>query len=245
MAEGPAPGGPALALKGVCAGYGALEVLKGVDLHVGRGEIVTLIGANGAGKSTTLQTISGLLETRGGSIQLGGQAIERMQPHEIVARGLVQVPEGRRLFADMSVRENLEMGAYLRTSRGEIAEEMAHCFELFPRLRDRQHQRAGSLSGGEQQMCAIARGLMAQPEVMLLDEPSLGLAPLLVKQIFAILRKLNDDGVTIFVVEQNANAALHLAHRAYIMETGKITAAGPADTLLHDPRVREAYLGEG
>jgi branched-chain amino acid transport system ATP-binding protein len=246
-AKAPAPGGDApiaLRLEGLRSGYGALEVLKGIDCEVRQGEIVTLIGANGAGKSTTLKTISGLLAARGGRIELFGEEVQALQPHEIVARGLVQVPEGRRLFSDMTVHENLEMGAYLRGDRDGMEKDLEHCFELFPRLRERSRQRAGSLSGGEQQMCAIARGLMARPRVLLLDEPSLGLAPLLVRQIFEIIGRLNAEGVTIFLVEQNANAALKLAHRGYVMETGEIKLSGPADELLADPRIREAYLGE-
>ncbi|MHC4390879.1 MAG: ABC transporter ATP-binding protein [Planctomycetota bacterium] len=234
---------PALKLEALTSGYGSLEVLHSIDLEINTGEIVTLIGANGAGKSTTLKTVSGLLAARGGRILLEGQPIQDLQPNEIVSRGLVQVPEGRRLFAEMTVLENLEMGAYLRKGKKGIQKDLEHCYELFPRLLDRRRQRAGSLSGGEQQMCAIARGLMARPKVLLLDEPSLGLAPLLVKQIFEIIQRLNNEGVTIFLVEQNAVAALKLADRGYIMETGKITLSGPADELLHDPRVREAYLG--
>lgn len=233
----------ALRLRGVRSGYGALEVLKGIDLEVREGEIVTLIGANGAGKSTTLKTISGLLAIRAGKITLFGTPVGTLQPHEIVGLGLVQVPEGRRLFGDMTVLENLEMGAYLRRDADGIERDLEHCFALFPRLRERARQRAGSLSGGEQQMCAIARALMARPRVLLLDEPSLGLAPLLVQQIFEIIGRLNREGVTVLLVEQNANAALNLAHRGYVMETGRITLSGPADALLADPKVREAYLG--
>ena len=233
-----------LRLTNVRAGYGPLEILKGISLEIGRGEIVTLIGANGAGKSTTLNTVCGLLQTRDGTIELENENITKLQPNEIVGRGLSQAPEGRKLFSEMTVRENLEMGAYLRKDKDSIQADLEKVYGLFPILRERQKQMAGSLSGGEQQMCAIARALMARPKVMLLDEPSLGLAPLLVRQIFEIIRSLNQEGTTIFLVEQNAQAALRLAHRGYIMETGKITISGPADDLLHDPRVREAYLGD-
>ena len=233
-----------LELDGVRSGYGPLEILRGVSLTVNKGEIVTLIGANGAGKTTTLNTICGLIKTRGGSIRLGGEEISALLPSEIVERGLSQSPEGRKLFSDMSVLENLEMGAYLRHDHDGIAADIEKCYELFPRLRERNDQAAGSLSGGEQQMCAMARSLMARPKVLLLDEPSLGLAPILVKQIFQIVKGLNEQGTTVFLIEQNAKAALKLAHRAYVMETGSIVLSGDADELAEDPRVREAFLGE-
>ncbi len=232
-----------LKLSGVRAGYGVLEVLRGIDLEIKEGEIVTLIGANGAGKTTTLNTISGLVATRGGSIHMGDAEISGLQPSEIVALGLSQSPEGRKLFSDMSVLENLEMGAFLRNDKEGIAKDIAHVYELFPILGERYKQMAGSLSGGEQQMCAIARAIMARPKLLLLDEPSLGLAPLIVKQIFEIVKRLNGEGTTIFLVEQNAQAALRLADRGYIMETGEITLSGPASELLADERVRAAYLG--
>jgi branched-chain amino acid transport system ATP-binding protein len=232
-----------LELDQVRAGYGPLEVLRGVSLTVKRGEIVTLIGANGAGKSTTLNTICGLIKARGGAVRLDGADVTQLQPSEIVARGLSQVPEGRKLFSDMTVRENLEMGAFLRRDNDAIARDLAHCFELFPILEDRQGQMAGSLSGGEQQMCAIARAIMARPKMLLLDEPSLGLAPLIVKQIFEIVKQLNDEGTTVFLVEQNAAAALKLAHRGYVMETGRITFEDDASKLATNPEVRKAYLG--
>lgn len=233
-----------LQLTDVSSGYGKLEILRGIKLEIRKGEIVTLIGANGAGKTTTLNTICGLIRTRGGTIDLEGEVINTLQPSEIVARGLSQSPEGRKLFSDMSVYENLEMGAYLRNDKAGILADIQKCFQLFPRLEERQKQLAGSMSGGEQQMCAIARALMARPKVLLLDEPSLGLAPLLVQQIFDIIKTLNEEGTTIFLVEQNAKAALKLAHRAYVMETGQIVLSGVADDLAEDPRVREAFLGE-
>jgi branched-chain amino acid transport system ATP-binding protein len=233
-----------LSLKGVCSGYGNLEVLKGVDLEIRRGEIVTLIGANGAGKTTTLNTICGLLKTTAGTIELEGEEITQLQPNEIVARGVSQSPEGRRLFSDMTVLENLDMGAYLRTDKEAIAEDLEAMYQMFPIMRERSDQRAGSLSGGEQQMVAIARALMARPRLLLLDEPSLGLAPIICQQIFATVRELNQErGMTVFIVEQNAHAALDLAHRAYVMETGSITMSGDAKELQSDERVRAAYLG--
>lgn len=233
-----------LNLKEVQSGYGNLEVLKGVSLEVRRGEIVTLIGANGAGKTTTLNTICGLLKTTGGVIELEGEDITQLQPNEIVARGVSQSPEGRRLFSDMTVLENLDMGAYLRKDTQSIAEDLESMYEMFPIMRERSSQRAGSLSGGEQQMVAIARALMARPRLLLLDEPSLGLAPIICQQIFATVRELNaTKGVTVFIVEQNAHAALDLAHRAYVMETGTITMSGDAKDLRDDERVRAAYLG--
>jgi branched-chain amino acid transport system ATP-binding protein len=234
-----------LRLDQVHSGYGPLEVLKGVSLEVRQGEIVTLIGANGAGKTTTLSTMCGLLRATSGAIELEGEDITTLQPNEIVARGVSQSPEGRRLFSDMTVLENLEMGAYLRRDTAGVAADLAHCYELFPRLEERNQQRAGSLSGGEQQMVAIARALMAKPRLLLLDEPSLGLAPLICQQIFQTVRELNEkDGVTVFIVEQNAHAALDLAHRAYVMETGTISMSGDAKELANDPRIRAAYLGE-
>ncbi len=234
-----------LALEEVRAGYGPLEVLKGVSLEVRRGEIVTLIGANGAGKTTTLNTISGLIRTRAGSIRLDGEEISTLQPSEIVARGVAQSPEGRRLFSEMTVLENLELGAYLRRDAAAVAADIEEMYAMFPRLAERREQRAGSLSGGEQQMVAIARALMARPRLLLLDEPSLGLAPLICQQIFRTVRELNArEGTTVFIVEQNAHAALELAHRAYVMETGSVTMSGDAKELRDDPRVKAAYLGE-
>ncbi|MGE0713005.1 MAG: ABC transporter ATP-binding protein [Planctomycetota bacterium] len=234
-----------LRLEGVKAGYGQFEVLQGIDLEVRQGEIVTLIGCNGAGKTTTVNTVCGLVQLLAGRIEYAGEEIHRLQPAEIVARGISQSPEGRRLFPDMTVEENLEMGAYLRRDAALIREDMERMLEMFPIMRERRLQRAGSLSGGEQQMVAIARALMARPKLLFLDEPSLGLAPLICQQIFQTVRELNrEQGVTVFLVEQNAHAALDLAHRAYVMETGSITMSGEAKALRDDPRVRAAYLGE-
>ena len=233
-----------LSLRDVRAGYGPIEVLKGISLDVRLGEIVALIGANGAGKSTTLNTICGIVPARAGKITLGRKDITRTPTTEIVRRGLVQVPEGRKLFPEMTVKENLEMGAFLRKDPEGIEKDINHCFDLFPILKDRQEQMAGSLSGGEQQMCAIARSLMARPDLLLLDEPSLGLAPMLVRQIFDVIRKLNEEGTTILLVEQNAMMALKSASRGYVMETGSITLADTASALLNDKKVKQAYLGQ-
>ena len=232
-----------LRLSDVYAGYGRMEVLHGVSLDVRKGEVVTLIGANGAGKSTTLNTVCSLVRARSGSVELFGRDMTNRPPEELVRAGLIQVPEGRRLFSDMTVLENLELGAYLRKDKAAIAKDMEHVFEQFPRLRERRDQAAGSLSGGEQQMCAIGRAMMSRPKLLLLDEPSLGLAPLIVRQIFDILRSLRDEGVTIFLVEQNARMALSLADRAYVLQTGTVIRTGTGKELLEDPEVREAYLG--
>ena len=202
--------------------YGAIHAIKGVSFHVDRGEVVTLIGANGAGKSTTLQTISGLLRSRTGSVEFLGENISRLPPHKIVERGLAQVPEGRRIFLQMTVQENLEMGAYTRSGSG-VDEDLEKVFAQFPRLKERRRQVAGTLSGGEQQMLAIGRALMSSPKLLMLDEPSMGLAPILVEQIFDIIRRLHENGTTILLVEQNAQMALSVADRAYVMETGSIT----------------------
>lgn len=222
--------------------YGAIHALKGVSLAVEEGEIVTLIGANGAGKSTTLKTISGLLRARQGRITFRGQNLGALSPHAIVSSGVCHVPEGRRVFGNLTVRENLEMGAYRRPDR-EAKETMKWVFELFPRLEERQRQSAGTLSGGEQQMLAVGRGLMARPSLLMLDEPSMGLAPLLVKEIFAVIKEINKRGTTILLVEQNAHLALWLAHKAYVLETGRIALAGPAAELAANESVRQAYLG--
>lgn len=223
--------------------YGAIHALKGVSLTVDAGEIVTLIGANGAGKSTTLKSISGLLKCKSGSISFSGSDITAVPAHKIVGLGVSQVPEGRRVFANLTVRENLEMGAYRRSDKIGITKDMQKVFELFPRLEERHKQLAGTLSGGEQQMLAIGRGLMSQPKLMLLDEPSMGLAPLLVKEIFGIIREINKLGTTILLVEQNAHMALSVANRAYVLETGTIVLSGPAKELAEDPEVKKAYLG--
>lgn len=222
--------------------YGAIHALKGISLSVEEGEIVTLIGANGAGKSTTLKTISGLLRARQGRILLQGQDLGSAAPHAIVAAGVSQVPEGRRVFASLTVKENLEMGAFQRPDK-EARETMKWVFELFPRLEERQKQLAGTLSGGEQQMLAVGRGLMARPKLMMLDEPSMGLAPLLVKEIFAVIRQINQHGTTILLVEQNAHMALSIAHKGYVLETGKISLSGSAAELASNEQVRKAYLG--
>lgn len=223
--------------------YGAIHAIKGVSLEVNEGEIVTLIGANGAGKSTILRTISGLLKPKTGSIQFEGQEIAGMSAHEIVKTGISQVPEGRRIFAEMSVLENLELGAFTRKDKDGIKADMELVFERFPRLKERIGQLAGTLSGGEQQMLAMGRALMSRPRLLLLDEPSMGLAPLLIKEIFAIIQDINKTGTTVLLVEQNANMALSIAHRAYVLETGRITLSGAAKELAASDEVRKAYLG--
>lgn len=233
-----------LRLEKVASGYGAIQVLHGIDLHVEQGEVVTLIGSNGAGKTTTLKTICNVLPSTGGRILFEGEDISALATQEIVRRGVTQVPEGRRLFPEMTVEENLAMGAFLRDDQAAVRRDLEHCFELFPRLRERRRQLAGSLSGGEQQMAAIARGLMARPRLLLLDEPSLGLAPILVAQIFEILRKISREGTTIFLVEQNAQMALSLADRGYVIATGEITLTGTGGELLKNEDVRKTYLGE-
>lgn len=222
--------------------YGAIHALKGVELAVEAGEIVTLIGANGAGKSTTLRTISGLIRPRSGSISLEGSPLTRVPPDQIVRRGLCQVPEGRRIFANLSVAENLQMGAYTRRDR-EIRQDMEQVLETFPRLRERIRQSAGTLSGGEQQMLAIGRALMSRPRVLLLDEPSLGLAPFLVQEIFRIIREINQRGTTVLLVEQNAHMALAVAARGYVMETGRVVLSDTGAALAANPEVQAAYLG--
>ena len=223
--------------------YGAIHALKGISIEVNEGEIVTLIGANGAGKSTTLRTISGLLKPKNGDITFEGQSIAGMAAHHIVKKGISQVPEGRRVFAHMSVLENLELGAYIRTDAKGIKEDMDKVFARFPRLAERRSQLAGTLSGGEQQMLAMGRAMMSRPRIMLLDEPSMGLAPLLVKEIFSIIKDINESGTTVLLVEQNANMALSIAHKAYVLETGRITLAGTAKELAASEEVRKAYLG--
>ena len=223
--------------------YGAIHALKGISVEVKEGEIVTLIGANGAGKSTILRTISGLLRAKTGDIQFEGKSVSSMAAEEIVKKGISQVPEGRRIFANMTVEENLELGAYIRSDKQGIRKDIDKVFERFPRLGERRKQVAGTLSGGEQQMLAIGRGLMSQPRLLLLDEPSMGLAPLLVKEIFSIIKEINASGTTILLVEQNANMALSIAHQAYVLETGRIILSGPAKELMESEEVRKAYLG--
>ena len=222
--------------------YGAIHAIKGVSLHVDEGEVVTLIGANGAGKSTTLQTVSGLLRSRTGSVEFCGENISKLPPHKIVERGLAQVPEGRRIFLQMSVQENLEMGAYTRSGAG-VDEDIERVYEQFPRLKERRRQIAGTLSGGEQQMLAIGRALMSRPKLLMLDEPSMGLAPMLVEQIFDIIQSLHESGTTILLVEQNAQMALSVADRAYVMETGVISLSGTGRELAESDQVKKAYLG--
>jgi len=224
--------------------YGNIHALQGITLNVERGEIVTLLGGNGAGKSTTLNTISGTTPARQGSVILEGEDITHVPAHEIVAKGVTQVPEGRRIFARMSVRENLELGAYTRTDRAGINESLEQVYHIFPRLKERRNQQGGTLSGGEQQMLAIGRALMSKPRLLLLDEPSLGLAPILVQEIFHIIAELNKAGTTILLVEQNAQVALTVCDRGYVLQTGEIVLAGTGKELLANPTVRAAYLGE-
>jgi branched-chain amino acid transport system ATP-binding protein len=224
--------------------YGSIEALKGISLEVREGEIVTLIGANGAGKSTTLRSINGLNHPREGKIVFQGTDVTSMPPHQIVKRGISQSPEGRKLFSRMSVTENLEMGAFQRTDRGEIREDMDRVFSLFPRLAERKTQKAGTMSGGEQQMLAIGRALMARPKLLLLDEPSMGLAPIFVEKIFEIVREINEQGTPILLVEQNALMALDTADRGYVLETGTIALADDAKKLRENEQVRKTYLGE-
>ncbi|MGZ8458137.1 MAG: ABC transporter ATP-binding protein [Gemmatirosa sp.] len=233
-----------LSLDDVHTYYGTIHALKGVSIEVREGEIVTLIGANGAGKSTTLRSINGLNHPREGSIRFGGEDITERPAHEIVKLGIAQSPEGRRVFPRMSVSENLEMGAYQRDDRSEIREDTERVYGLFPRLKERVQQRAGTLSGGEQQMLAIGRALMARPKLLLLDEPSMGLAPIFVDKIFEIIREINAQGTTVLLVEQNALMALETAHRGYVMETGRIALADDAKALRENEQVRKTYLGE-
>lgn len=225
--------------------YGNIEVLHGLNLEVKKGEIVTILGANGAGKSTTLLTISGLVKPVSGSIYFGKTSLHKLPAHRVVERGIAQVPEGRRIFNTLTVQENLKLGAFTSSDRTRINRTMEWAYQLFPVLAERRQQLGGTLSGGEQQMLAIARGLMSDPKILLLDEPSLGLAPLLVRTIFQTLREVNQTGVTIVLVEQNAKAALKLAHRGYVMELGQIVLQGNASDLLEDPEVQRAYLGAG
>jgi branched-chain amino acid transport system ATP-binding protein len=233
-----------LQIHGVHAGYGPIEALGGVSLRVDDGEIVTVIGANGAGKTTMLMCVSGINRVRAGTIRFAGREITNRPAHEIVKLGISQSPEGRKIFPRMTVAENLQMGAFTRDNPMEIRSDVDKCFALFPILAERRSQPAGTLSGGEQQMLAIARALMARPKLLLLDEPSLGLAPMIVLKIFDVIRDLNRQGISILLVEQNARLALKLAHRGYVMETGEITMTDRPENLLQDPKVQEAYLGE-
>ena len=233
-----------LTLENISVSYGAIRALKGVSMHVEQGEVVTLIGANGAGKTTTLRTVTGLLSPTEGRILFEGQEISGKPTHQLVARGISMSPEGRGVFANLTVRENLQMGAYLKKNKAEIAEDLERGFRMFPRLKERESQKAGTLSGGEQQMLAMARALMSRPRLLLLDEPSLGLAPLVVHTIFEAIDEIRGEGMTVLLVEQNAHAALKHSDRAYVLETGRIVMEGPSKDLAADPRIKEAYLGE-
>jgi branched-chain amino acid transport system ATP-binding protein len=232
-----------LTLDGVSVAYGAVEVLHGVSLRVDEGEMVCLLGANGAGKSTTVRTISGLLRPTAGSITFLGERLDGRPAHAVLTRGIAQCPEGRRIFPEMTVRENLEMGAYIRGGEGARADDLERAFHHFPRLKEREAQLGGTLSGGEQQMLAIARALMSGPKLLLLDEPSLGLAPTMVATVFRVIREIRRQGVTVLMVEQNASLALQMADRAYVMESGRIALGGRARDLLHNEDIRRAYLG--
>jgi branched-chain amino acid transport system ATP-binding protein len=232
-----------LTVKDMSVQYGVIRALRGVSFEVEAGEIISLIGSNGAGKSTILMALSNIVKKSSGSVIFDGKDISALPPDRIVAEGLIQVPEGRRIFANLTVKENLEMGAYIQRNRNGIKEDMEAVYTLFPRLKERVRQAAGTLSGGEQQMLAMGRSLMAKPRLLLLDEPSMGLAPILVDEIFAVIRRFNEAGTTILLVEQNAFKALNLAHRGYILETGEIIKTGPAGELMKDDLVREVYLG--
>ncbi|RTZ89632.1 MAG: branched-chain amino acid ABC transporter ATP-binding protein [Deltaproteobacteria bacterium] len=223
--------------------YGDMQALWDVNFEVGEGELVTLVGANGAGKTTTINALSGLLRQKTGKIYFKDTPIHEMEPHEITALGIVQVPEGRKLWPNLTVLENLELGAFLKANRREKDENMSRVYDLFPRLKEREKQLAGTLSGGEQQMLAIGRAMMSRPEILMLDEPSLGLAPILVKDLFKIIRRINEQGVTVLLVEQNLRYALENSTRGYVLETGKVTLAGPSSELLENPHVKKAYLG--
>ena len=237
-----APGEPWLEVEGLAVRYGDIEAVKGISFTVRKGEIFTLIGANGAGKTTTLRAISGLLRASG-RVRLGGEDLTGVRPHRRVALGMAQVPEGRGIFGNLTVRENLRLGSWVRRDKAAVARDLERVLAVFPRLRERLAQPGGTLSGGEQQMLAVARAMMSGAHTLLLDEPSMGLAPLLVQEIFRVLRELNESGVTLLLVEQNANMALRLAHRAAVLETGAITLQGDSAALREDPRVRAAYLG--
>ncbi|WP_202947359.1 ABC transporter ATP-binding protein [Zavarzinella formosa] len=235
---------PLLNVSELRSGYGPIEVLKGISLHVNAGEIVTVIGANGAGKTTTLMTVSGCVKIRGGDITFDGRSLTGIPAHEIVKLGMAQSPEGRKIFPRLTVLENLQMGAFTVRDQVRVREDIEKAYHYFPILKDRQKQLGGTLSGGEQQMLAIARALMIRPKLLLLDEPSLGLAPMIVLKIFEVIRELNREGMSVLLVEQNARLALKIANRGYVMETGSITATAPAQELLNDPRIQAAYLGE-
>ena len=236
---------PLLALKSLHVAYGGIKAVRGIDLHVAKGELVCLIGANGAGKSTTLKAICGLVPSSPDSIFYDGKSINGVPSYRLVRQGLALVPEGRGVFGALTIEENLAMGAYVRTDAAKIRDDVEHVYSLFPRLKERRKQAAGTLSGGEQQMLAMGRALLSRPTMLLLDEPSMGLAPLMVAKIFETVRSISAQGVTILLIEQNAKMALETANRGYVMESGEITLAGDAKTLLDDPKVRQAYLGEG
>ncbi len=233
-----------LEVKDLRVSYGAIQALRGIDLELRQGEVVALIGANGAGKTSTLRAVSGMVRSSGGTIRLEGSDVTALKSHLLVPRGMAHAPEGRGIFLNLTVQENLQLGAYLRKDRPEIASDLDRCFGYFPRLKERRTQQSGTLSGGEQQMLAIARALMSRPRLLLLDEPSLGLAPQVTEAIFRILREVNGTGMSILLVEQNAHLALSLAHYGYVLETGEVVMAGPGAALLKSPEVRKAYLGE-
>jgi len=234
-----------LSLEGLQVAYGGIQAVKGIDLTVGDGELVCLIGANGAGKTTTLKGVTGLQPVSGGTVRYGGEDVTGMRAFELVRRGLAMVPEGRGVFGALSIEENLAMGAYTRSDKAGIKADVERVFALFPRLKERRRQTAGTLSGGEQQMLAMGRALMSRPRMLLLDEPSMGLAPLMVQKVFETVLAVSGEGVTILLIEQNAKLALEVSHRGYVMESGEITLSGESAKLLHDPAVRSAYLGEG
>jgi len=236
---------PLLSLEGLQVAYGGIQAVKGIDLVVGKGELVALIGANGAGKTTTLKGVTGLQPVSGGSVKYDGEDVTGLRAFELVRRGLAMVPEGRGVFGGLTIEENLAMGAYVRTDRAGIRADVERVFALFPRLKERRKQTGGTLSGGEQQMLAIARALMSRPRMLLLDEPSMGLAPLMVQKVFETVLAVSREGVTILLIEQNAKLALEVSHRGYVMESGEITLQGDSKALLHDDKVRAAYLGVG
>lgn len=238
------PKEPVLEVSDLHVSYGAIKALHGISLTLGKGEVVALIGGNGAGKTSTLRAVSGMIKPASGRVKLEGQDVTGTKAHLMVPKGMAHAPEGRGIFLNLTVEENLELGAYLRKDRVEIAKDLEYCFTLFPRIKERRKQVSGTLSGGEQQMLAISRALMSRPRILLLDEPSLGLAPQVVQTIFKILREVNDRGVSILLVEQNAHLALTLAHYGYVLETGEIVMAGPGSDLLASPEIRKAYLGE-
>ena len=233
-----------LSIEKLQVAYGGIRAVKGIDLEVRAGELVCLIGANGAGKTTTLRAITGIVRAASGAVRYDGTDISRLKPHQVARRGLALVPEGRGVFAQLTIEENLAIGAYARNDAPAVAADVERAFTLFPRLKERRRQIAGTLSGGEQQMLAISRAMMSRPKLLLLDEPSMGLAPIMVEKIFEVIRTIATEGVTMLLVEQNARLALEVSHRAYVLEGGLVTLEGEGKTLLHDPRIREAYLGE-